>query len=428
MVAHGSVHVALGPAGDPQGVVGLRLAPPVVQPPEDLQGPFALLDAPLQVPPPGVDLAQRHQEAGHLPPRIEGLGDLQPPLQVGDGLIVPAPAGADVAQLAQQPHPVEVFVNPLQGLLVAPDRLGVASEEGSQVALPLAHLGPLPVAAGPPLLQDLPGPPVVLHRLGVGEAGLGLPGDLEVVGEGLGPGLGRRVVVGQPLVVLRQPVGVELFDGRRDTAVDRPPLAHQQRIVGHLLGESVPEGVLRVLPPSCQADDLGPLQPLQPGGKLLGGIADRLQHLHVEGPSDDGRQLERPSGRPVQPVQTGQNRPVEGGGDEAGGDVAGDAPAVAGAGQHPVLNEGADHLLQEHGVALGAGQNEPVDPLGQALRLQQVVNHLHRRFDGEAAEDDLPGPVGVLPLGQPAKLPAGRLPLRAEGEDKEKGNLFDQGH
>ena len=75
------------------------------------------------------------------------------------------------------------------------------------------------------------------ERLGAG---------LAEIGHGLVPHLAPEGVVGQPLDLLGEPVGVESLDRLDDPRVEAAPALLEQAAVGHLVGQGVLEGVLEL--------------------------------------------------------------------------------------------------------------------------------------------------------------------------------------
>ena len=52
--------------------------------------------------------------------------------------------------------------------------------------------------------------------------------------------------MGQPFDVLGQPVGIEPLDGRHDLTMESAPPILEQTPVGHIVGEGMLEGVLKI--------------------------------------------------------------------------------------------------------------------------------------------------------------------------------------
>jgi hypothetical protein len=84
------------------------------------------------------------------------------------------------------------------------------------------------------------------RRLAVGGPGERLGAGLSKVRHGLVPHLAPERVVGQPLDVLAQSVGMEALDRLHDPGVEGAPPILQETAVGHVVGQGVLEGVLEV--------------------------------------------------------------------------------------------------------------------------------------------------------------------------------------
>ena len=119
---------------------------------------------------------------------------------------------------------------------------------------------------------------------------------LDQVVERLRPRLALGVVVRQRLVLLREPVGVQLLDGGARQTVQRLALSGQQRREGHLLRQRVLEherhlGEVARLVDQVERLEL-PQRAVQSGlvaGPVLG---DALQQAGGELAADDGGELE----------------------------------------------------------------------------------------------------------------------------------------
>src|SRR6266850_6966933 len=84
----------------------------------------------------------------------------------------------------------------------------------------------------------------IRDRLVVGGARGGLDTGLARIVHRLVPELPSRRVVGEPVDVLEQTVGVTRLDGEDDARVEMPARLRPEALVGHLVGERVPEAVL----------------------------------------------------------------------------------------------------------------------------------------------------------------------------------------
>jgi len=77
-------------------------------------------------------------------------------------------------------------------------------------------------------------------------------------------------MVGQALDLLGHPISSERLEGLDDAGMQRPPPLQQEAAVGHLVGESVLEGVLMVGKQPGFVEELAGLQMRQraPQGRL----------------------------------------------------------------------------------------------------------------------------------------------------------------
>ena len=67
-------------------------------------------------------------------------------------------------------------------------------------------------------------------------------------------------MVGQPVDLLDQPVGVELFDGLDDPRMENAPPLLQEAPIGNLVGEGVLEGVFEIREQAYLVEKLGGLK------------------------------------------------------------------------------------------------------------------------------------------------------------------------
>ena len=97
-------------------------------------------------------------------------------------------------------------------------------------------------------------------RLGIGRAlHRLLPGAVQVV-DRLGGVAAATVMMRQRVVVLRQALGKEPFDGLRGAFMQHPAPLQQHGVVGHFLRQGVLEGVRRLREGRLLVDELFGLQ------------------------------------------------------------------------------------------------------------------------------------------------------------------------
>ena len=134
----------------------------------------------------------------------------------------------------------------------------------------------------------------VRERLPVGRAGEGLGPGLPEVGHRLLPRFAPQRVVGQPFDVLGQPVGIEPLDGLHDLAMEGAPPVLEQTAIGHVVGQGMLEGVLKVREDAGLVQELRALQPPDRGVQLVrGGLGNRLEQHERHVLPDHRRRLEQ---------------------------------------------------------------------------------------------------------------------------------------
>ncbi len=197
------------------------------------------------------------------------------------------------------------------------------------------------------------------HRLPVRGAARGLDAGLPQVRHRLLPHLAAHRVVGEPLEVLGQPVGVEMLDGLDHPRVERAAAILEQARVGHLVGEGVPERVLHVREEADLVQELAGLQQAQVAPhRLLAHVRDLLQERERDVLADHGGGLQEALGLDGQAVDAGGQDRLHGGRHLHLLDFAGEAVVAARAREHLGLGEGVHALLEEERVALGALDQE----------------------------------------------------------------------
>src|SRR5262245_35462590 len=100
----------------------------------------------------------------------------------------------------------------------------------------------------------------VRKRFAEGRACEGLGPGLPEVGHRLRPDLTPECMVSELLDVLSQPIGIVPLEGLHDLAVQRAPPILEQTAVGHLVSESMLEGVLEIWKEPRLVEELGGLK------------------------------------------------------------------------------------------------------------------------------------------------------------------------
>ena len=106
--------------------------------------------------------------------------------------------------------------------------------------------------------------------------------------------LAAHGMMGKPLDVLAEPVGIELFHGLDDAGVGVAAALLQQLVIGDVVGERVGEGVLQVGKQLRGVEEFGRLQVVEQGAQVvLRQPADRLQEREGKIVADHGRFLQQ---------------------------------------------------------------------------------------------------------------------------------------
>ncbi len=243
------------------------------------------------------------------------------------------------------------------------DRLGVVV--GQQVgdalrALPLRAGGEK--IAGPQPFRGAHVPVVGLHQRARG---------LEVGGDQRGVLVGARIAG---------------LDGRREPAVRLGAVGAQLRFVGHGAHQRVPEAIPLARNEFDLVDELRGHQLGQPRRHAV--RSQRLQRGDVEAGSDHRRGVQDGLRLRVQPVDTGGQHGLDGGGHLDALDGAGEPITAATAREHTATGQIPDDLLDKERITrCGNGY-----PVGQTRRRrvgpQQLVGQSHRRRRGQRSQRD----------------------------------------
>jgi hypothetical protein len=124
------------------------------------------------------------------------------------------------------------------------------------------------------------------HGLTVGRSCHGFLSRLPTVYQGLGPHLAPEGMVGQPFHLLGHLVSGKCLQGRDDPSMECPPPLLEQRLIGHLLGEGVLEGILDVGEEARLIEEFGGLQMCEAQAQrrlrhLGNGLEKHQGHLHA---------------------------------------------------------------------------------------------------------------------------------------------------
>src|SRR5215510_434053 len=99
------------------------------------------------------------------------------------------------------------------------------------------------------------------HCLAVGRAGPSIPSCLPEVGHGLLPQRSPHRMVGQPLRMLAQLASVVVLHGLYEGPMQLPTPIVEKALVGDLMGEGMPEGILELWKQARLVEELRISQP-----------------------------------------------------------------------------------------------------------------------------------------------------------------------
>jgi hypothetical protein len=161
-------------------------------------------------------------------------------------------------------------------------------------------------------------------RLGMGVSRGRFLGELGQVLHGLGDVVGPRVVVRQPVVDVVEPSGIQGLEGSSRCRMQRASPRGDEALVGHLLGQGMPEGVLEIGEEPALVEELRGLELRQtPAEHVLGLLGDGLEESKRDVLADNRGSLE-------QPLVLGRE-PVDARGAPVGAAARGQAPRRAAA-------------------------------------------------------------------------------------------------
>src|SRR5580765_1572842 len=233
--------------------------------------------------------------------------------------------------------------------------------------------------------------------------------------------LAAHRVVGQPLHLLGQAVGVQVLDGRRDARMQAAPPLLQERAVGDVVRERVLE---RVLHAREQADLVDELRGLELGEvaaeHVLRQVGDRVQEGQRHVGADDGGSLQEALGLGGQPVDACGEHGLHGGRHLDGVDLAREAKAAAIARERLGLDERPHALLEEERIALGAPDEELLERSEPRIVAEKRMKQLLRARRGERVHPEL----GVVGPAAPAMVVLGAI--AHEDEDARGGQALNQ--
>src|SRR5882724_9072630 len=248
--------------------------------------------------------------------------------------------------------------------------------------------------------------------LAVRRAHRGAQTSLAEVRDGPLPHFASQGVVGEPLDVLGEPIGIEPLDHLDDARVQLTTSLLQKGAVSHVVRERVLEGVFEVGKEARLVEELGGLEAGQTtpevGFILLG---DRLKQRERHVMADDGGRLEQTLLLDGQPVDArGQNR-VDAGRDLDGLDGLDEAIRAGLADERLRLHKGSDALLEEERVPFRPFDQYVFELVERGIGAEQNMEKLLRT----SRRQRLHASLGVVRLVAPPMLV-----LRAVVDEEQK--------
>ena len=197
------------------------------------------------------------------------------------------------------------------------------------------------------------------HRLPTGRACHRLVAGLAAVGHGFVPHLAPQGMVRQPFHLVGEPVGLALFDGRHNAAMEQAlPLA-QQPPIGHLVRQGVLEGIDVLREQAGFVEELGGLQVRQAAvQRLVGLVGNGLQQRPGHLRANDRGGLEQALLLRGQPVNTRRQHRLYRGGDLQVLQPAWPADTRRAHRPGPRSRRGCVRSLPERTDSLGYGRSE----------------------------------------------------------------------
>ena len=223
---------------------------------------------------------------------------------------------------------------------------------------------------------DLEGLGVRIERRLVRECVLGAIPRADQVLEGLGPVLAVDEVMSQLLIVVGQPVRVQLLDGAADRPVQLPPALFQEAVVGHVLDHRVLEDVGGLGQEPLLVDDLQRLQLLEESLELPGQPGDALQQSLQELAADDRRELDGALAVLPEPVEARHDDALDGVGHAHLAHPLDHPEAAVLAPEDAEIEERLRHLLDEERHALGLVQEGGLQLRRELVRAQHQAGHV----------------------------------------------------
>jgi hypothetical protein len=220
----------------------------------------------------------------------------------------------------------------------------------------------------------------------------GLVGQARQVEHGLVGLVRPPVVIREPVVDLREPVGVDGLERPGDRAVEHPAAPHRQALVGHVARQAVGERADGLAAARLRIEELEAHQLAEMRIRLAvpHGAEERERHLLP----DHRGGLEEAPGLLRQPVDPGEEHLLN---------------RVGHGGAHGGVDRPLDHprqLLQEEGVPLGLLENDLGNPVGHRVGSAERADDAQAVLPGQRRKRDL-GDVRAVHPGGPVAWPIG---------------------
>jgi hypothetical protein len=246
----------------------------------------------------------------------------------------------------------------------------------------------------------------VPHGLAVGRSRHGLLPRLPAIRQGLGPHLAPEGMIGQPFHLLGHLISGKRLQGRDDPGMECPPPLLEQRLIGHLLGEGVLEGVLYIGEEARLVEKLSRLQMGEAQAERLlrhvgYGLQEREGHLRA----NDRGGLQELFFLRWQPVDARRQDRLHCGRHLDTQQCHGQAIHPRLADQHLRFPQRAHALFQEERVPLGALDQALCERCETRIVPEEALQHGCGASGRQRVESEL----GVVGLRAPAVLILGAI-------------------
>src|SRR5262249_52753662 len=190
-------------------------------------------------------------------------------------------------------------------------------------------------------------------------------------------------MIGEPLDLLGQPVGVKVFDRRHDTSVDLPATFVEHPAISDVMSKRVLECILQVRKELRRIEEFGSLQIVeQPGKLVLSQPENCMQEHEWKVISDDCRLLQQVLTGSGQRVDTRCENRLHCGRDLCAGEWPCKAVAATCTLEDSSINQSSHDLFDEERIPVGAFHQESFQGEQAFVRPQQSL----KKFRGALAD------------------------------------------